>query len=53
MPKFVVRVECMVEFTVDADTIEKVIDLDLNLTELDKMPHKITEIYDVIEAEEL
>ncbi|QOF67317.1 hypothetical protein IFE17_09820 [Actinobacillus sp. GY-402] len=53
MPKYIIRAECMVEFTVEADTIEDAQDLDLNLTELDKMPHEITEIYDVIEAEEL
>ena len=53
--KFIVRVDCTVEFVVEANNIEDVQNYvcDLNNDELDKLPKTVTEIYDVIEVEEL
>lgn len=55
MKKFVVRMECLVDIQVEADSIEAVKEkyCDLNTDELDSLPKAITEIYDVFEVEEV
>ncbi len=55
MKKFVMRMECLVEIQVEADSIEAVKEkyCDLNTDELDNLPKAITEIYDVFEVEEV
>lgn len=55
MKKFVVRMECLVEIQVEANSIEAVKEkyCDLNTDELDNLPKVITEIYDVFEVEEV
>ena len=53
MKKFVVRMECLVEIMVEADSVEAVKEkyCDLNANELNNMPKTISEIYDVFEVE--
>ncbi|WP_204352540.1 hypothetical protein [Aggregatibacter kilianii] len=54
MPKYIARLYCMVEVTVEAENIEEVNTLiDLNEVNVDEFPHVITEIDDVVEIEEL
>lgn len=55
MPKFTVRLYGMVECAVEADCIENVMDIvcDLNQFDINKLPHQITEIDDVVEIEEI
>ncbi|WP_168693916.1 hypothetical protein ABI424_001290 [Histophilus somni] len=54
MPKFITRFYCLVECTVEAEKIEDVTDVicDLNQFDINKLPHQITEIDDVVEVEE-
>lgn len=54
MPKYVARLYCMVEVTVEAEFISEALNkLDLNEIDVNAMPHTITEIDDVVETEEL
>ncbi|WNY75948.1 hypothetical protein [Pasteurella multocida] len=54
MNKYVLRVYGMVEIKMEAESIEQAIEqCDLNILDLNKLPHQITEINEVIEAEEL
>lgn len=55
MAKFIVRLYCMVECQVDAENIEDVTDrvCDLNQFDINKTPHQVTEIDDVVEIEEM
>ncbi|MGQ0287144.1 hypothetical protein ACT2CV_08070 [Pasteurellaceae bacterium 22721_9_1] len=54
MPKYVARLYCVVEVTVEAESIEQAMrQCDLNDTELNSLPHNICEVDDVIELEEL
>lgn len=54
MPKYVARLYCMVEVTVEAESISEALNkLDLNEIDVNAMPHVITEIDDVIETEEV
>ncbi len=55
MAKYVVRLYCLVEATVEADNIDDVTErvCDLNQFDINQVPHQITEIDDVIEVEEL
>lgn len=54
MNKYVLRVYGMVEIKMEAESIEQAIEqCDLNILDLNKLPHQITEISEVIEAEEL
>lgn len=54
MPKYVARLYCMVEVTVEAESISEALNkLDLNEIDVNAMPHVITEIDDVIETEEI
>lgn len=55
MPKFIVRMECLVEIIVEAESIDDVKNrvCDLNNDELSCMPKNITEIYDVFEVEQI
>lgn len=54
MPKYVARLYCMVEVTVEAESISEALNkLDLNEIDVNAMPHMITEIDDVIETEEI
>ncbi|HII3685813.1 TPA: hypothetical protein ACY36Y_001964 [Pasteurella multocida] len=55
MPKYTVKLYCIVETTVNADSIEDVIGrvCDLNQFDINQFPHVISEIDDVIEVEEV
>lgn len=54
MPKYVARLYCMVEVTVEAESISEALNkLDLNEIDVNAMPHVITEIDDVVETEEI
>lgn len=54
MAKFVVRFYCLVEAVVEAESNEQVLELcDLNVCDVNKLPHTITEIDDVVEVEEV
>lgn len=54
MNKYVVRVYGIVEIKMEAESIEQAMEqCDLNLLDLNKLPHQITEIDEVIEAEEI
>ncbi|MBN6060452.1 hypothetical protein [Aggregatibacter actinomycetemcomitans] len=54
MAKYIARLYCMVEVTVEAESsIEALNKLDLNEIDVNAMPHTITEIDDVIETEEV
>ncbi len=49
MAKYVVRLYCLVEATVEADNIDDVTErvCDLNQFDINQVPHQITEIDDV------
>lgn len=49
MAKFVARFYCLVEAVVEAESNEQV----LELCDVNKLPHTITEIDDVVEVEEV
>ncbi|ACA32311.1 hypothetical protein [Histophilus somni] len=52
--KYLVRVYGMVEITMEAESIEQAMaQCDLNTLDLNKLPHQITEIDDVVEVEEV
>ena len=54
MAKFVARFYCLVEAFVEAESNEHVLALcDLNVCDVNKLPHTITEIDDVVEVEEV
>ncbi|HDR1902467.1 hypothetical protein ABWF10_10770 [Pasteurella multocida] len=55
MAKYIVRLYCLVEATVEAENIDDVMNrtCDLNQFDINQVPHQITEIDDVIEVEEL
>ncbi|KYK78338.1 hypothetical protein [Aggregatibacter actinomycetemcomitans] len=54
MAKYIARLYCMVEVTVEAASQSEALNkLDLNEIDVNTMPHTITEIDDVIEAEEI
>lgn len=54
MAKFVARFYCLVEAVVEAESNEQVLELcDLNVCDVNKLPHTITEIDDVVEVEEV
>ena len=54
MAKYVVRFYCLVEAVLEAESNEKVLELcDLNVCDVNKLPHTITEIDDVVEVEEV
>ena len=53
MKKFKVRMECLVEFVAEGESIEDVKErvCDLNQDELDRLEKSVMEIYDVFEVE--
>ncbi|MGY6090600.1 hypothetical protein ACWX9Y_10600 [Avibacterium paragallinarum] len=52
--KYLVRVYGMIEITLEAESIEQAAEkCDLNTLDLNKLPHQITEIDEVVEVEEL
>ena len=52
MAKYLVRLYCTVEVPVEAENMQQAMDAcDLNNNDLNKMPHVIIEVYDVIEIE--
>lgn len=53
MKKFKVRMECLVEFVAEGESIEDVKErvCDLNQDELDRLDKSVMEIYDVFEVE--
>ncbi|MFZ7276961.1 hypothetical protein ACLS0F_06760 [Avibacterium endocarditidis] len=54
MNKYIVRVYGMVEITMQAESLEQAMaQCDLNTLDLNKLPHQITEIDDVVEVEEV
>lgn len=54
MAKYVARFYCLVEAVVEAASNEQVLDMcDLNVCDVNKLPHTITEIDDVVEVEEV
>ena len=55
MKKYIVRMYCLVECQVDAESIEDVTErvCDLNQFDINQIPHQITEIDDVVEVEEM
>lgn len=55
MKKFVVRMECLVEFIAEGDSIEDIKQrvCDLNLDELDRLEKSVSEVYDIFEVEEV
>ena len=55
MAKYVIRMECLVEICIEADDIEQAKDrvCDLNNDELTNLNKTVTEIYDVVEIEEV
>ncbi|MGC6392546.1 hypothetical protein ACMXZF_00955 [Pasteurella multocida] len=54
MPKYAVRLYCLVEAVVDAEKMEDVMNVcDLNQFDINNVKHQITEIDDVMEVEEL
>ena len=54
MAKFVARFYCLVEAVVEAESNEQVLELcDLNVCDVNKLPHTITELDDVVEVEDV
>lgn len=55
MAKFIVRLYCMVECQVDAESIEDVTErvCDLNQFDINNVKHQVIEIDDVVEVEEM
>ncbi|WNY73961.1 hypothetical protein H2512_11155 [Pasteurella multocida] len=55
MPKYAVRLYCLVETTVNADNMEDVTNrvCDLNQFDINQLPHVISQIDDVVEVEEM
>ena len=54
MAKYIARFYCLVEDVVEAESNEQVLDMcDLNVCDVNKLPHTITEITDVVEVEEV
>ncbi|MDU3249256.1 MAG: hypothetical protein E7D99_00600 [Haemophilus parainfluenzae] len=54
MAKYVARFYCLVEAVVEAESNEQVLEkCDLNVCDVNKLPHTITEIDDVVEVEEV
>lgn len=52
MAKYLVRLDCTVEFAIEAENMQQAMDAcDLNDNDLTQMAHIITEVYDVIEVE--
>lgn len=52
MAKYLVRLDCTVEFAVEAENMQQAMEAcDLNNNDLNQMPHVITEVYDVVEVE--
>lgn len=52
--KYLVRLYGMIEITLEAESIEQAAEkCDLNTLDLNKLPHQITEIDDVVEVEEV
>lgn len=53
MKKYIVRMYCLVECRVDAESIEDVTErvCDLNQFDINQIPHQITEIDEVVEVE--
>jgi hypothetical protein len=52
MAKYLVRLDCTVEFAIEAENMQQAMDAcDLNNNDLNQMAHLITEVYDVIEVE--
>ncbi|STO59548.1 Uncharacterised protein [Canicola haemoglobinophilus] len=50
MPKYLIRAECLVEFLVDAESLEVAMALDCDA--LDAQPKEINEVYHIYEGEE-
>ncbi|MCQ9121283.1 hypothetical protein MUU45_001771 [Rodentibacter pneumotropicus] len=54
MEKYIARFYCLVEAVVEAESNEQVLDkCDLNTFDINSLPHKIIEIDDVVEVEEV
>lgn len=54
MAKYIARFYCLVECTVEADSNEQVLEMgDLNVCDVNAIPHTITEIDDVVEVQEV
>lgn len=54
MAKYVARFYCLVKAVVEAESNEQVFEMcDLNVCDVNKLPHTITEIDDVVEVEEV
>lgn len=54
MAKYVARFYCLVETVVEAQSNEHVLEMcDLNVCDVNNLPHTITEIDDVVEVEEV
>lgn len=52
MAKYLVRLDCTVEFAIEAENMQQAMEVcDLNNNDLNQMAHLITEVYDVIEVE--
>ncbi|WP_168353697.1 hypothetical protein [Rodentibacter caecimuris] len=54
MKKYIARFYCLVEAVVEAESNEQVLDkCELNTFDINSLPHKIIEIDDVVEVEEV
>lgn len=55
MPKFTVRMYCLVECDVEAESIDEVIEsvLEMNGDEIDSLPRQIIDVRDILEVEEV
>lgn len=54
MKKYIARFYCLVEAVVEAESNEQVLEkCDLNTFDVNNLPHKIVEIDDVVEVEEV
>jgi len=52
MAKYLVRLDCTVEFAVEAENMQQAMEAcDLNNNNLNQISHVITEVYDVVEVE--
>lgn len=51
MAKFLIRAECLVEFVVEADSLEAAMDLDCEA--LNSQSKEVVEVYHIYEGEEL
>lgn len=50
MATFIIRAECLVEFCVEAETLEEA--MNLGCESLDAQPKEVMEVYQIIEGEE-